>query len=225
MRWPPIGLVGMGRLRRLTPVSRHWGEDRGLPIDRYYIEQFLSSHHEDVHGHVLEFKNDAYTLRFGGERVTRSDVLHKREGNPIATMVGDLTYPETFQPDLFDCVICTQTLQFIYEVKAAVATLYRILKPGGVVLVTIPGITPISRCDMEQWGDYWRFTTLSTRLLFAEVFPPENLEVQAYGNVLAAIAFLHGLAVEELQQSELEYRDRDYECLIAVRARKPGGSV
>jgi hypothetical protein len=74
---------------------------------------------------------------------------------------------------------------------------------------------------MEHWGEYWRFTTLSSRQLFAEVFPEDCVTVQAYGNIFTAIAFLHGLVVEELRREELDYHDRDYEMLITVRAMKP----
>jgi SAM-dependent methyltransferase len=220
-RWPPVGTVHFGSLRRLVPFSRDWGSSRGLPIDRYYIEGFLSAHAEDIRGRVLEIKDDTYMRKFGGERVTRSDVLHRVEGNPKATIVADLTCTEEWPTDNFDCIICTQTLQFIYEVKAAIATLHRILKPDGVLLVTIPSISQISRFDMEHWGDYWRFTTLSARLLFEGVFPAPNVTVQAHGNVLAAIALLQGLASEELRQEELDYADPDYELLITVRAVKP----
>lgn len=218
--WPPVGRVRFGSLRRLTPISRVFGFDRGLCIDRYYIEQFLSAHAQDIQGHVLEIGDDTYTQRFGHNRVTKSDVLHVTEGNPKATLVADLTCAEHIPADTFDCIIFTQTLQFIYNVQAAVQTLHRILKPGGVLLATFPGISQISRYDMERWGDFWRFTTLSARRLFEEAFPPENVNVKAYGNVLTAIAFLHGLAAEELKREELDYHDPDYEVLITVRAVK-----
>jgi SAM-dependent methyltransferase len=219
--WPPVGLVRWGHLRRLTPISQSWGDERGLPVDRYYIEQFLSVHTADIKDCVLEVKDNSYTVKYGGDRVTQSDVLHKEEGNPRATIVADLTCADELAAGSFDCIICTQTLQFIYEVKAAIETLYRILKPGGVLLATVPCVSQISRYDMDLWGDYWRFTTLSARLLITEVFPPAQVTVKAYGNVLATTAFLYGLASEELRQEELNYVDADYELLIAVRAIKP----
>lgn len=218
--WPPIGWVHFGSLRRVTPISQDWGYVRGQPIDRYYIEKFLSSRSEDIKGHILEVKDNSYTEQFGGRRVTKSDVLHKTEGNPKATIVADLTADNDLPDNTFDCIICTQTLQFIYDVKAAIATLHRILKPGGTLLVTVPTIAQISRADMELWGDYWRFTSLSTRLLFEEVFLPSNVTVQAFGNVLAATAFLYGLASEDLKQKELNHFDPDQEFLITVRAVK-----
>jgi SAM-dependent methyltransferase len=219
-RWPWVGWIRFGSLRRLTPVSRQWGSDRGLPLDRYYIEGFLGTHALDIRGHVLEIKDDAYTRRFGGDRVTRSDVLHAAEGNPKATIVADLAGALHIPSDTFDCVILTQTLQYIYDLQAALRTLYRILKPGGVLLATVPGISQCNRA-MERWDDYWRFTTLSSRRLLAETFPPKLLTVESYGNVLAATAFLQGLASEELRQDELDQHDPDYELLITIRAVKP----
>jgi SAM-dependent methyltransferase len=220
---PLVGAVCFGSLRRVTPISREFGLDRGQCIDRYYIEAFLSRHAADIRGCVLEIGDDSYTRRFGGGRVRRSDVLNLRSGNPKATLVGDLVNAQHIPSDAFDCIVFTQTLQFIYDVRAALGHLHRVLRPGGVLLTTLAGISQISRYDMERWGDYWRFTTLSARRSFEECFPAANITVQAYGNVLAAIAFLEGLAAAELRREELDYSDPDYELLITVRAVKPVG--
>jgi hypothetical protein len=91
------------------------------------------------------------------------------------------------------------------------------------MLVTLPGISQISRYDADRWGVFWRFTSRSVRRLFEEHFAPEDLEIEAYGNVLAAVALLHGLSAQELRLSELDYRDPDYEMIITVRAVKPSG--
>jgi hypothetical protein len=74
---------------------------------------------------------------------------------------------------------------------------------------------------MDRWGHHWSFTSRSARRLFEEFFPPENVQVEARGNVLAAISFLHGVASEELRRNELDFNDPDYEILIALRAVKP----
>jgi len=207
-------------LRRLTPISRVFGLDRGQSIDRLYIERFLSAHAQDIRGAVLEIGDCSYASRFGQDRVTTCDVLHIEPGHPGTTIVADLAHADRMSSDAFDCVIFTQTLQFVYEVRVAVETLHRLLKPGGVLLTTVPGISQISRFDMDRWGDCWRFTTLSARRLFEEVFPPANVSVEAHGNVLAAIAFLHGLAAEDLRREELDYQDLDYQLLITARAVK-----
>jgi SAM-dependent methyltransferase len=221
-RWPPVGFVRFGSLRRLQPISPDWGSERGQPIDRYYIESFLAANARFVQGRVLEIGDDTYTRMFGDDRVTQCDVLHVAEKRSKVTIIGDLTSAEHIPSDAYDCVILTQTLQTIYDVPAVVNTVYRILRPGGVVLVTVPGISKISRYDMDRWGYYWSFTTKSMQYIFETVFRAQDLQIEAYGNVLAAIAFLHGLAKEELDQRELDYFDPDYELLVTVRAQKPG---
>ena len=217
---PPVGWVNFGSFRRLTPISREFGYDRGLPIDRYYIEGFLKQQKTHVQGRVLEVGESTYTLRFGGNRVSHSDVLYVIEGNPEATIVGDLTAADHIPSDLFDCVIITQTLHLIYDMKAAVKTLHRILKPGGVLLATFPGISQVVKCD---WGDSWcwALTEQSGRQLLEEFFPAEHVQVLAHGNVLAAISFLQGLAVEDLRKKDLDYQDSEYQVLITARAIKP----
>ena len=218
--WPPVGWVRFGDLRRLKPISLDYGSGRGLEIDRYYIEKFLAEYAGDIQGRVLEIKHNTYTRKYGQDRVTKSDVLHPAEGNPDATIVADLTSANHLPSDYYDAIIFTQTLQVIYDIRTVVATLYRILKPGGVLLATVSGMAQLSLDDFDAWGEYWRFTSLSARLLFEEAFAAGNVTVRPYGNVLAAISFLHGLATEDLRQSELDARDRSYEILIAIRAVK-----
>src|SRR5712691_5482543 len=107
---PPAGHVRFGHLRRLAPISRRWGKDRGgQPIDRYYIERFLAAHAADIRGRVLEVGDDTYTRRYGGDGVQEIDVLHAFPGNPKATIVADLAQDDDrLPPAAFDCVILTQ---------------------------------------------------------------------------------------------------------------------
>jgi SAM-dependent methyltransferase len=221
-RWPPVGLVRFGSFRRLTPISDAWGGDRGQPIDRFYVERFLGAHAQDVRGAVLEIGDNTYTRCFGGDRVTRSEVLGVTEHEPSVTLIGDLTRADHLATGSFDCVILTQTLQFIFDVASAVQTVQRILRPGGVALATVPGISKVSRHEMARWGCYWNFTSASARRLFETAFPASDVAVTAHGNVLASVAFLHGLAAHELQPHELDHLDHEYELLITIRAVKPG---
>jgi glycosyltransferase involved in cell wall biosynthesis len=216
---PPPGWVGLGHLRRTQPLSREFGYDRGLPIDRHYIEGFLETHAGDVRGRTLEVGDDAYTRRFGEGRVTRSDVLHVDRAAPGVTIVADLADAPHLPSDAFDCVILTQTLQYLYDVRAAVATVHRTLSPGGVVLATVPGITQLST---DGWADrwHWSFTPVSARRLFEDAFRPGEVRVHGYGNVLAATGFLHGMAAGELRPEELGQHDPCYPLVVTVRAVK-----
>jgi SAM-dependent methyltransferase len=209
----------LGDLRRVTPIDPNWGYERGTPIDRIYVERFISEHARDIHGHVLEIAAPDYTSRFG-TGVERVDILMAKEGNPQATIVGDLAAAPHIPSDTFDCAIVTQTLQFVYDVRAALATLERILTPGGVLLATAPGITKISPPEDEEYGEWWHFTGRSLRRLAEEAFGPGNVEVATYGNVLSASGFLYGLAASDLRAEQLGAHDRLYEVIVGVRAVK-----
>lgn len=222
---PPFGQVDFGSLRRCTPISRTFGADRGLCVDRHYIIRFLTRHSGDIRGRVLEVADNNYTQEFGGDRVDRSDVLHVEPGHRNTTMTGDLTNREEWDANAFDCMICTQTLPFIFDVQDAVQTIHTILKPGGVLLATFAGISQISRYDMDRWGDYWRFTPLSVERLLGKAFGQENVDITSYGNVLAATALLYGLAAPELNDEELDHHDPDYPVIITARCIKPKRST
>jgi hypothetical protein len=215
---PRLGRVRWGHLRRLDPIGVDFGFERGTPVDRHYIEGFLERHADDVRGRVLEVGDAGYTRRFGNGAVTSSDVIHLSRDNEQATIVADLATADDIPDASFDCVIVTETLQMVYDVRAAVATLHRILRPGGVVLATFPGLTLIDDSDTWCWG----FTVISARRLFGEAFGEENVDVEARGNVLAATAFLHGIAAEELTLAEIDHPDPNYPMSIHVRAAGGG---
>ena len=218
----PTATLDLGDLRRLTPIDSGFGLGRGKPVDRHYIEEFLRRHAADIRGRVLEVGEDAYTMRFGGARVTRSDILHADASNPRATLVADLADAAALPSDSFDCFVCTQTLTYIYDVQAAVRTIRRILAPGGVLLATVPGISQMSPYDRDRWGEYWRFTAQSLGRLLGDAFGSAQVEVEAYGNVLASTAFLQGLCAGDLSKAELDHRDQRYQMLVAGRAVKRG---
>ena len=221
LQWPRTHSVDFGDFRRVTPISPIFGLDRGQPVDRYYVERFLEAHAQDMRGRCLELGDAYYLEKFGGDRTEQIDVLHVTEGNPAATLVADLTDADHIASDLFDCIVFTQSLQMIYDCKAALETLHRILKPGGVLLLTSHGISKIGRrLGRDDWGEYWHLTTQSAAALFEECFPGGAVEVASHGNVLGAIAYLHGLAAEELAAEELDYHDPDFEVIVSVRARK-----
>jgi SAM-dependent methyltransferase len=209
----------LGDLRRVTPIDPNWGFERGTPVDRYYVERFVGGHASDIRGRVLEIAAPDYTGRFG-TGVTQVDVLMAKAGNPAATIVGDLADAPQIPSDAFDCAIVTQTLQFVWDVRAAIATLHRILAPGGVLLATVPGLTKISPPEDEEYGEWWHYTARSARRLAEQAFGEGNVEVEAFGNVLSATAFLYGLAASDLRPDELDVRDRLYEVTIGFRAVK-----
>jgi hypothetical protein len=112
-------------------------------------------------------------------------------------------------------------IEDIYDMRAAVAEMHKALKPGGVVLLTVPGI---SQVDRGEWGStwYWALTPAAATRLFAEAFGYENVEVESHGNVYAATTFLQGLALEEVDRRKLDIADPAYPVVVTVRAQKQG---
>ena len=206
-------------LRSTSPVSRNWGSERGVPIDRHYIHEFLKEHAGDVHGHVLEMLNSYLTTTHGGERVERSDILDIDAGNPRATIVGDLRVAEGLPAGAYDCFILTQTLHLIDDMAAALATAHRVLKPGGVLLVTLPCASMVAT-GYGPKGDHWRVTEAGARALFERVFSPGDLSIRARGNLLTTTAFLHGLSCDDVEPAEFAVDDPAYPLVITVRAQK-----
>ncbi len=116
------------------------------------------------------------------------------EGNPQATIVGDLADAPHIPDDSFDCAIVTQTLQFVYDVRAAFATLHRILAPGR----RAPRDRAGHHEDLAARG---RGVGRVVALHGALGAPARRGGVRrgqrrgrAYGNVLTAAGFLYGLA-------------------------------
>ncbi len=211
--------VDWKNLRSVKPVADNFGFIRGMPVDRYYIEKFLSENKKHIQGRVLEIAESLYSKKFDSG-VEEFETFGTVDSNSGATITGDLTDSATLPESSIDCFICTQTFNFIYEVKKAVQGSYRLLKPGGVMLVTVAGVCQVSRYDMDRWGDYWRFTDLSLRKIFSEVFTEENIMVNTYGNVLSATALLQGISSEELTSEELDVTDKNYQVVISIIAKK-----
>lgn len=204
----------------VTPLSYLWGSDRGLPIHRYYLEEFLKEFAHDIQGHCLEFQNPGYASRIGGAAVEKLDILHIDATNPLATIVADLTKPNNLPSNRFDCIICTHVLHVIAELDRAVSELYRILKPGGVLLVAVP---QISMCD-PRFHELWRFTPEGLGLVLAKAFGKDNVVVKAYGNSLTSAGEIRGLVTHEFNATILNYHDPRFAVEVCARACKRVGT-
>jgi SAM-dependent methyltransferase len=203
-------------LRRTRPVSGDWGFDRGTPVDRFYLEEFLQAHRDAVRGDVLELKSSGYTERLGGSRVGKAHVLDIDPSNAAATVVADLDEPGSLPVEAYDCFLFMQTLQFLPHPEVALANAWSALRPGGTLLLTVPAVSKVER----ELPDFWRFTPAGLRELLGRVCPSDRTEVRGYGNVLTACAFLLGLAAEELRKRDLDVNDPDFPILACARVEK-----
>ncbi len=211
--------VGAFGLLDGIPISRVFGSERGKAVDRYYIEEYLGKNADCIKGIVLEVLNNNYTLRYGGSKVSESVISHVK-GWGKNTILCNFETGEGVENEKYDCVICTQTLQYIYDLKSAINNIYKMLKRGGVALITVPGIKPLCEYDNKKWGEYWSFTEKSLQRLCKEVCDEKNIEICQYGNVKTSMAYLYGICVEELAENDFEVVDPQYPFLICAKLVK-----
>ena len=212
----PLGSMDWGMLRNQEPISNRWGFDRGQPIDRYYIENFLGRHSESIRGRGIEVMNPDYLRRFGMGRVTGENVVDINPNNAKATIVGDLLDPATLPVGAYDCFILTQMLQVVFQPEIVVRNCYASLRSGGTMLVTVPCMCRYSPHPV----DYWRFTDTSLARLIEENTDCEDLEVEVHGNLVASIAFLVAMASSELTPEELDLKDNRFPIVATALLRK-----
>lgn len=207
-------------LERLSPFSSVFGLDRGHAIDRKYIEQFIFFERNLIRGEILEVGDNYYSSLFG-DKVTKTTVVGQGVDNECMVYRDiDLTIESTYNNlEKFDCIIATNVLNFIFDFELAVVGLARLTKTDGCCLVTVSGLSQISRYDSERWGDYWRFTNSSIGRVFDKYF--SNVEIYTHGNAPLAAAMIMGLSVEDVPAKLFEYNDEDYQICITVKAYSP----
>jgi hypothetical protein len=206
-----------GNLRRLRPFSTRYGFDRGTPVDRYYLDSFFRDQGATIRGHVLEVRDPGFSGRFGRE-ITALDIVDIDPANDDASIIVDLVDHESLPAATFDCVVAPQTLQLVTDVDAAVANIWQSLRPGGSLLVTIHTLS--KRYHHLPELDRWRMMPNGLAEVLRRACPGAEVDVVGLGNLLAAVAFLEGVASEELTPAELDAHDPEFPVLACGRARR-----
>ena len=203
-----------GNLRRVTPFSASFGFERGTPVDRFYIQKFMNAHREFITGRVLEVQVPSYTRTYGHD-VT---VSHTVDINPCfdATYTCDLADATQIPSDSFDCFLAPQTLPHVSDLDGVLQTMLRVVKPGGYILASAAMLLPLT----AEGDDNWRLTPAGWRQTLSRAWPGRELTVEGHGNCLAAIAAMHGLALEELTADELTAHDPRYPVIVTIACRK-----
>lgn len=209
-----------GNLRRLEPLSDRFGYDRGTPIDRWYTARFLVAHADAIRGIVGEVAEATCARVYGGEAVERVEVIDLDPTNTAATLVADLTDPDALPADRFNCMLLMQTLQYLPDPLRSLQGIGRSVRPGGCLLLAAPALTPHDAKEADG-GDYWRFWPAGLESLIRRALPGATCTINAYGNVLAATAYLYGLSAEELRDDELAYHDPRYPVVVCARVDLP----
>ena len=202
-------------------ISNDFGFSRGNPIDRYYIENFLKKNQNDFVGESLEFGTDFYLKKFNRGITSFNIFTSLKDKSKNKNLIkGDLSIVKNQPEEKYDLIVCTNVLNFIYDINLAIKGLHKMLKKNGVCLVTIASFsTHVSRYDMDRWGDYWRLSEKSAY----KAFKKNNFiidECKSFGNVKLAIAQMNGLCVDDIDSDILKINDNDYQMLITLRVKK-----
>lgn len=202
--------------QKTKPNSDKYGHDRGTEIARYYIDCFLEAHIEKLNGNCLEFQAPTYLSKYANQEKCKINIIHLEDTNFLANIIADLTKPNNIPANYFDCIICTHVLHMVFEKEKFLSEIWRILKPGGYLLLAVPGV---SMCDYS-WKELWRFTELGIQQLLELQFDVGSIEVKGYGNSLVAAGQIRGLAKEEFTAKELQYLDGRFAVEICAIAQK-----
>jgi len=198
---------------RVLPISRTFGAERGTPIGRYYIDLFLKKHSTAVKGRCLEFGGATYKSYF--PHAGQYEVISIKEG-PGIDYVGDVHNLSSLPVGIFDSIICTQVFEHLSHPHIAAKSLYSMMKPGGVLLFTVPFINNIHYSPT----DFYRFTPYGCRLILEEVGFVIN-EIDYGGNSLVSVGSLLGLVAEDFSKEELSIKDPIYPYNNLIKAIKP----
>jgi SAM-dependent methyltransferase len=86
--------------------------------------------------------------------------------DPVATPLVDIVARGEqlpFLSDRFDLVLCTQVLDYSLDPAQVIAEIYRVLKPGGVLLLSVPSLCMRHADEMR-----WRFWPAGIRQLLSD---------------------------------------------------------
>jgi len=206
-----------GNLLRTAPFSDGYGWDRGTPADRALAWRFMEEHRHLFRGRVLEVGSDTYIRAFR-RGISAVDIVDVDELNPRATVIADLGIRGSLPAECYDLVLIAQTLQYVTDVPTALHNCWQAVRPGGALLITVPAISRLDPGAVD--GDLWRFTPAGLRRLLGQAAPDVPLDVRGLGNLASAVAFLYGIAAEELPGHVLDIDDDAFPVLTVAAVTK-----
>ena len=90
------------------------------------------------------------------------DIL-KRVNPDIVADICDTQLPK----EMWDLIIFSQTIEHIFDFKSPIKECYRLIKPGGFLIIDCPFICPYH--GTNGYDDYWRISHTALKILLEEV--------------------------------------------------------
>lgn len=148
-------------------------------ITRPRLEAFLRAHATEAKTLDIGCGNDQYGELFPNR--TTLDI-EARPGVKV-DIIADAHNLSQIKDNSFGVVLCTEVLEHLHTPSQAIAEFHRILKPGGLLLLSTRFIFPIH----DAPGDYYRFTKYGLRYLLREFEIKELKSETSTGETLAVL--------------------------------------
>ena len=210
---PKPGTVRFGDFGRLWPFSHRFGFDRGAPVDRYYLQQFVRSIRPVVRGRCLEIggslKNN-WLYRFDVDEFRTLELEQSRVADDL---VGDAADRGVLDPESWDSILAFHVLEHCPNPFAVASNMCAWLRPNGHACIVVPCAQRVHNYP----GDYWRFMPDGLRVLFRDF---SEVNVSTYGNPLTVVSNYLALSHTELLAEDMDAVHPDYPVLACVVARK-----
>lgn len=207
------------------PVERAQGALIGKSIKRFYVDNYIYKNRRSIRGVVGEMEDRRYTELYGDtRRIRESYIIEHYVDFPENERFGldmDLSTGEGVIAEKFDCFICTQTLTYIINLEKAIDSLIKMLKQGGILLITFPGM--LHRASAQELDAYKPLYGILPSAIHKLLTPYlDNIEysMEVYGNVKCAVATLYGIPSDVFTEEEMLKKDEDYPLLVGMKIKK-----
>ena len=131
-------------------------ENMGRTIRRYYVDQFYATN-------VNNIASGSTVLDLGGNKIKKRGQFNLDEYE-FNTIYANLSLDKTpdiqiraeyipIKNDHFDLIICSELLEHVLNPPKVLNEIYRVMKVGGKVLITVPFLYNI-HADPHDYGRY-----------------------------------------------------------------------
>jgi SAM-dependent methyltransferase len=159
--------------------------------NRFYVNTWLERELPLLSGSVVNLGAGSSTLPrklFGpqvNQYTTYDQQYYGDSYNPV-DVVGSIECMPAEWSNKWDAAICVEVFECLPNPFIAAQEIHRILKPGGVVLITAPfmlswfgyGSTPESLTKKNPVKDYWRITKQGWQLILS---PFSSVSIEGFG--------------------------------------------
>ena len=160
---------GLCALPKMCETKQSLHDDFGIKskysdTSRWYVNRF-------IHSIAGQLKPGLRLLDAGAGECAYKHCLSHLDYIATDLAVGDVDWNYTnldviarlhslcFQDDSFDAVLCTQVLEHLEWPRESVAEFYRVLKPGGLLFITVP----MAQNEHQVPYDFFRYTSFGVR--------------------------------------------------------------